>query len=345
MNVTMMSRTAVMAALLGLPPVLAAQQPPAPAGGAKPDQVAALKQSLAEGTKKLAQYEWVETTVISMKGEEKSRRQNRCYYGADGKVQKVAMGGEPKPEASGGGGGGRGRKKGGGAVKGAIVENKKEDIQDYMEQAAALIDSYVPPQPDKVQAVKEGGRVAAKPQAGGSVRIEMTQDPEAGRRAVHRPRSRRQPAAGPQCQQLRRDARRTSDPRRADGDLARRRAVRRQDDARCQGEEHPGGDHELRAQAAGEVTPQPGPETRGPRRPMQVKRRGIAMKPRPVRSPAAARVVTIHARPRTAPARPALGLVRRADGAEKRHSVRRDDRTVGDGPTPAAASPQSARAL
>jgi hypothetical protein len=175
MNVTMMSRTAVMAALLGLPPVLAAQQPPTPAGGAKPDQVAALKQSLAEGTKKLAQYEWVETTVISMKGEEKSRKQNRCYSGADGKVQKVAMGGEPKPEASGGGGGGRGRKKGGGAVKGAIVENKKEDIQDYMEQAAALIHSYVPPQPDKVQAVKEGGRVAVKPQAGGSVRIEMTQ--------------------------------------------------------------------------------------------------------------------------------------------------------------------------
>ena len=64
---------------------------------------------------------------------------------------------------------------------------------------------------------------------------------------------------------------------------------------------------------------------------MQVKRSGIAMKPRPVRSPAAARVVTIHARPRTAPARPALGLVRRTDGAEKRHSVRRDDRTAGDG--------------
>ena len=174
MQLTMTSRTVLMAVLLGLPLVLAAQQPSAPAAGGKPDQVAALKQALAEGTKKLAQYEWVETTVISMKGEEKSRKQNRCYYGADGKVQKVAMGGEPKPEASGGGGGGRGRK-GGGAVKGAIVENKKEDIQEYMQQAAALIHSYVPPQPDKIQAVKDGGRVAVAPQSGGSVRVAMKQ--------------------------------------------------------------------------------------------------------------------------------------------------------------------------
>ena len=115
-----------------------------------------------------------ETTVISLKGEEKSRKLNRCYYGADGKVQKVAMGGG-EARSEGGGRGGRGRKKGGGKVKGAIVENKKEEIQDYMEQAAALIHSYVPPQPAQIQAVKDGGRLAVKPQAGGKVRIEMTQ--------------------------------------------------------------------------------------------------------------------------------------------------------------------------
>ena len=172
MKRTLVSVAAVMAAMLGLGPNTTAQQP-APAGG-KPDPVAALKQSMAEGTKKLAQYEWVETTVVSMKGEEKSRKQNRCYYGADGKVQKVAMGGEPKPEPSGGGGAGRGRKKGG-AIKGAIVENKIEDIQDYMEQAAALIHAYVPPQPDRIQSVKDGGRVAVNPQAGGTVRVEMKQ--------------------------------------------------------------------------------------------------------------------------------------------------------------------------
>jgi hypothetical protein len=172
MKVTVMSRMGVAAVLAGLPLTMAAQQPAAPAGG-KADQVAALKQTIAEGTKKLRQYEWVETTVISLKGEEKSRKENRCYYGADGKVQKVAMGAAPKAEPSGGGGG-RGRKKGG-AVKGAIVENKIEDIQKYMKEAAALIHSYVPPQADKIQAAKDAGRVTVDPQAGGGVRVDIKQ--------------------------------------------------------------------------------------------------------------------------------------------------------------------------
>ena len=64
-----------------------------------PDQmVAALKQNLAESQKRLRQYEWVETTSISLKGEEKSRKQQRVYYGADGKLTKVPIG---EPAAAG----------------------------------------------------------------------------------------------------------------------------------------------------------------------------------------------------------------------------------------------------
>src|SRR6478735_3776982 len=119
----------------------AAQTAPTP-----DERVAALKQSLAENQARLRGYEWMETTIISLKGEEKARTQKRCYYGADGKVQKVAMGNAPAaapPAKSGGRGGGR--------VKGAIVENKKDDIKDYMEQAAALIHRYVPPDPAQIQ--------------------------------------------------------------------------------------------------------------------------------------------------------------------------------------------------
>jgi hypothetical protein len=175
-EVIVMKRTRIVAiaattALVGLVPLLAGQQPAAPSGGDKPDPVAALKQSIGEGTKKLAQYEWVETTVISLKGEEKTRKQNRCYYGADGKVQKVAIGDAPSAEQ--GGGGKPGKRRGG--LKGKVVENKKEDMQEYMKQAAALIHSYVPPQPQQIQAVKDGGRVAVNPQPGGKARIEMKQ--------------------------------------------------------------------------------------------------------------------------------------------------------------------------
>lgn len=164
---------AVVVATLGLTPLLTAQQPPpAPGSGdQQPDPAAALKQSLTEGTKKLAQYQWIETTVISVKGEEKSRKQNECYYGADGKVQKVPVAGASQQQASGGGGR-RGR---GGRLKENVVENKKEEMQDYMESAAALIHAYVPPDPLKIQAVKDGGRMALTPQSGGRVRLELKQ--------------------------------------------------------------------------------------------------------------------------------------------------------------------------
>jgi len=163
---------ALLGGAVGMATTLGAQQPPA-AGGAQPDPVAALKQSIGEGTKKLAQYEWVETTIIKLKGEEKGRKLNRCYYGADGKVQKIPMD-QPAPQAEEQGGG-RGRRRGGGAVKEKVVENKKDEMQEYMRQAAALIHSYVPPAPPQIQTVKDGGRLAANPQPGGKLRIEMKQ--------------------------------------------------------------------------------------------------------------------------------------------------------------------------
>ena len=162
---------ALLGGAVGMATTLSAGQQPEAAAG-QPDPVAALKQSIGDGAKKLAQYEWVETTVVMLKGEEKTRKQNRCYYGADGKVQKVAIGDTPKAQQ--GGGGGRPGKRGG-AVKAKVIENKKEDMQEYMQQAAALIHSYVPPQPQQIQAVKDGGRLAVNPQPGGKARIEMKQ--------------------------------------------------------------------------------------------------------------------------------------------------------------------------
>ena len=61
----------------------------------QPDKVAALKQSLAANQQLQKQYKWVETTVVSMKGEEKSRTQKQCFYGPDGKVQKQALSAPP----------------------------------------------------------------------------------------------------------------------------------------------------------------------------------------------------------------------------------------------------------
>jgi hypothetical protein len=163
----------VAAATLGVGAILQAQQPPAQAaGGGAQDQVAALKQSMQQGMAKIRQYEWVETTIISLKGEEKARKQSRCYYGADGKVQKVSLDPPAQPAQAQGGGGGR---RGGGKMKEKVVENKKDEMKEYMERAAALIHSYVPPNPEKIQTAKDAKRIAVTPQAGGKVSLVISQ--------------------------------------------------------------------------------------------------------------------------------------------------------------------------
>ncbi len=122
-------------------------------------RVAALKQSAAQDQQSIRQYEWIETTVISLKGEEKSRQQKRCYYGAEGSLQKVTESAAPAPE----------KKRG---LRGRVAENKKEELTDYMKQAVALVKTYVPPDPTKIQAVKEAGKISLDmPGAGKGARL------------------------------------------------------------------------------------------------------------------------------------------------------------------------------
>jgi hypothetical protein len=139
-----------------------AQAPPTP-----DEMVATLKQNLQESQKRLRQYEWIETTVISLKGEEKNRKQQRAYYGADGKLTKVPIG-EPAPDAAPAGRSGRG-----GRLKQKIVENKKGEMQDYMEKAVQLIHQYVPPNPAQVQKAKDAGKMVVRPPQQGKMRVEF----------------------------------------------------------------------------------------------------------------------------------------------------------------------------
>jgi hypothetical protein len=131
------------------------------------ERVAALKQSLQENQQRLRGYEWVETTIINLKGEEKARKQQRAYYGADGKVQKILISESPQPQADSGGGGG----KRGGRLKKKIVENKKSEMQEYMEKAAALIHMYVPPDPSRIQTAKAADKLTLSQPAAGRVRL------------------------------------------------------------------------------------------------------------------------------------------------------------------------------
>ncbi|MCL4179391.1 MAG: hypothetical protein KJ072_16815 [Verrucomicrobia bacterium] len=125
------------------------------------ERVVALKASLAASQALLKPYEWVETTVVSLKGDEKSRQMNRCYHGADGKVQKVPLTTPPPAE----------KKRG---LRGLIVENKKEELTDTMKGAVALVKGYMPPQPTLIQKAKDAGKVTLQPLSGQRVRLTFT---------------------------------------------------------------------------------------------------------------------------------------------------------------------------
>jgi hypothetical protein len=140
-------------ALLILPFNLIVAQQPTPQ-----ERVVALKASLAASQAILKQYEWVETTVVSLKGEEKSRQMNRCYYGADGKVQKIPLTTPPPAE----------KKRG---LRGRIAEAKKEELTDFMKDAVALVKQYTPPEPVLIQRAKDAGKVTVQPLPGQKARL------------------------------------------------------------------------------------------------------------------------------------------------------------------------------
>jgi hypothetical protein len=137
--------------LLGVP--VAAQEAAAPRDPS--EQVAAVKESLQASMAALRQYQWVETTAISIKEEEKARTQKSCQYGADGKVVKTPLGGEDE----GGGKEPRG-------VRGRVAKKKKKKISASMQEALALVKQYVPPDPARIEAAKQEGRVLLAPPDG-----------------------------------------------------------------------------------------------------------------------------------------------------------------------------------
>lgn len=114
------------------------------------ERIVALKSSLAASQAILKGYEWIEATTINVKGETKSTQQERCYYGADGKVQKVPVVAPPPPEKRRG-------------IRGRIAERKKEEMTDYMKSAVGLVKQYLPPDPAKIQAAKDAGKLSVQP--------------------------------------------------------------------------------------------------------------------------------------------------------------------------------------
>src|SRR5215471_5343109 len=71
------------------------------AAGELHQKIAAVKQSVAENQQKLHQYQWTETTQLTLKGSAKPPKESMCKYGPDGTVQKTPTGAPPPPPSGG----------------------------------------------------------------------------------------------------------------------------------------------------------------------------------------------------------------------------------------------------
>ncbi len=139
-----------------VPPAQAAPQGSAPT----PQQrVAMLKQWLQASQAQLRSYQWIETTAVAVNGEEKSRKQDSCYYAVDGTLQKVPVAGAE--EASGPSG----------PLRKRLAAKKKEELTAYMQSAVALVHTYLPPDPGLIQQAINSGNFSVSP---APQRVELT---------------------------------------------------------------------------------------------------------------------------------------------------------------------------
>jgi hypothetical protein len=117
------------------------------------EKVAAVKQNVAENKQRLLQYQWTETTQLTLKGDPKPPSTNLCRYGPNGEVQKTLVGLPPEPPS-------------GGRMKQKIIAKKKEEMKDYMGDVKALLAQYVPPDPQKMQQAFQNGKLSLNPAGG-----------------------------------------------------------------------------------------------------------------------------------------------------------------------------------
>ena len=117
------------------------------------DRLAMVKMAMAANAQKLHQYQWVETTQLTLNGEAKPSRQDSCQYGPDGTVQKTPIGPPPAPPS-------------GGRFMQRIIERKEAEMQQYMAGVKSVLAQYLPPDPQKMEQAKQAGNFSLNPAQG-----------------------------------------------------------------------------------------------------------------------------------------------------------------------------------
>jgi len=113
-------------------------------------RLAAVKQAMAENTQRLHQYQWIETTQLTLKGDQKPPSQNLCQYGPEGQVQKTPIGPPPEQPSDG-------------IFRERIIERKEKEMKEYMGEVKDLLGLYAPPDPQKMEQAYQAGNASLNP--------------------------------------------------------------------------------------------------------------------------------------------------------------------------------------
>jgi hypothetical protein len=119
--------------------------------------IESIKKNLSESSAKIKNFEWIETTTVYYDGEVKTKTTKQCYYGVDGKLNKVAVGSPVKEGKSPGG------------VRGKIASGKKQNMEEYIDKCFEQIEAYLPPNPGKLQAIVGSGKAVISPLVPGKI--------------------------------------------------------------------------------------------------------------------------------------------------------------------------------
>lgn len=115
-------------------------------------KIVELKETAAANKQALAQYTYVQTTTISIKGDVKKVTHDQVVTGPDGKPQKTPL--DPQTAAPA---------PTGGRLKQRVIAKKKEEYADYANSMKALIAQYVPPNKELIQQAAGSGNIMLGP--------------------------------------------------------------------------------------------------------------------------------------------------------------------------------------
>src|SRR5277367_3992144 len=118
------------------------------------EKLMALKENQAANKQKLAQYTWQETETISIKGSVKDTKVYQVQM-VNGQQQKTEVSNQQAQQS--------GRQ---GRLKEHIVDNKKQEYQEYGQSIGALAKQYTTPNPEALMQAKQAGNISLQPGAG-----------------------------------------------------------------------------------------------------------------------------------------------------------------------------------